>query len=105
MKTVFAKPHCAELRASTQVAIALAGYMGVMDRTIGCDGDLELRDVTGAVEEFPVLVGLDLLIPPKCGDRLLASEKRVADHVAPRNGTEPLVFAAVHPDSLAVHQR
>ena len=39
---------------------------------------LKLRDVTGSVEKLPMLVGLDLLVPTKRGDRFAASEKRVA---------------------------
>ena len=105
METVFAKAHRTELRSATQVAIASAGDMGVDDRTIGGDRDLQIGEVTRSVEELPVLVGLQGFIPTERSDRFLASEECVADHVAPGNSANTFLFAAVHPDAFAVHQR
>ena len=105
MKTVFAKAHRTKLRSATQVAIASAGDMGVDDRTIGGDRDLQLGEVTRSVEELPMLVGLQSFVPTERRDRLLASEKCVADHVAPSDCADTFNLAAMHPDAFAVHQR
>nr|WP_235951666.1 hypothetical protein [Crateriforma spongiae] len=105
METVFAKAHRTELGSAPQVTIASAGDMGVDDGAIGGDRDLQIGEVTRSVEELPVLVGLQGFIPTERSDRFLASEECVADHVAPGNSANTLLFAAVHPDAFAVHQR
>ncbi len=105
METVFAKPHRTKLRSATQVAVASACDMGVDDRTIGGDRDLQIGEVTRSVEELPVLVRLQGLVPTERCDRFLASEECVADHVAPGDRSNSLLFTAMHPDAFAVHQR
>ena len=105
METVFAKAHRTELRSATQVAIAGSGNMGVDDGAVRGDRDLQIGEVTRSVEELPMLVGLQGLVPTERRDCFLASEKRVADHVAPGHGADTFLFTAVHPDAFAVHQR
>ena len=95
METVFAKAHRTELGSAPQVTIASAGDMGVDDGAIGGDRDLQIGEVTRSVEELPVLVGLQGFIPTERSDRFLASEECVADHVAPGNSANTLLFAAV----------
>ena len=78
----------------------------VMDyRAIESHGDLKMFNLGRSVEELPVLVRLDLVIPTKAGDRVAAGEERVADHVAPTGFAHAFVFASMHPDPAAIHER
>lgn len=78
----------------------------VMDyRAIEGDGNLQMFNLGRSVEELPVLVRLDLVIPTKAGDRVATGEERVTDHVAPTGFADAFVFATMHPDPSAIHQR
>jgi hypothetical protein len=74
-------------------------------RAIESHGDLKMLNLGRTVEELPVLVRLDLVIPPKAGDRVATGEERVADHVAPTGFADTFVFASMHPDPAAIHER
>ncbi len=74
-------------------------------RAIESHGDLQMFNLGRSVEELPVLVRLDLVIPTKAGDRVATGEERVADHVAPTGFADAFVFASMHPDPGAIHQR
>ena len=54
-------------------------------------------DMSRTVEEFPVLVRFDFLVPTDAGDGVTTREKRIADHVAPTGFTDTFVFASMHP--------
>lgn len=58
-----------------------------------------------SVEELPVLVRFDLVIPANAADRVASRQESVADHVAPTGLTDAFVFASMHPDPAAIHQR
>jgi len=62
-------------------------------------------DLRRSVEKFPVLVGLDFIVPANTSDRFASREERIADHVTPAGFTDAFVFAAMHPNSSAIHQR
>ena len=74
-------------------------------RAIESDGDLKMFNLGRSVEELPVLVRLDLIIPTKAGDRVATGEERVTDHVAPTGFADAFAFAAMHPNPGAIHQR
>jgi hypothetical protein len=74
-------------------------------RAIESHGDLQVFDLGGSVEELPVLVRLDLVIPTKAGDRVATSKKSVANHVAPTGFADAFVFATMHPDATSIHER
>ena len=89
---MFAKAHRTELRSATQVAIAGSGNMGVDDGAVRGDRDLQIGEVTRSVEELPMLVGLQGLVPTERRDCFLASEKRVADLTMSHQATVPTRF-------------
>ncbi len=74
-------------------------------RTIQRDGDLQMFDLGRSIEELPVLVRFDLVIPANAGDRVATRQESVADHVAPTRFADAFVFASMHPDPAAIHQR
>ena len=102
---MLAKSHSAEFWTGSQSAIGLGCHMVVDYRAIECNCDLQVFDLRRSVEKFPVLVGFDPVVPANTSDRFASREERVADHVAPRGFTDAFVFAAMHPDSAAIHQR
>jgi hypothetical protein len=57
-----------------------------------------------SVEELPVLVRFDLVIPANAADRVASRQESVADHVAPTGLTDAFVFASMHPDAASIHQ-
>jgi len=74
-------------------------------RTIERHGDLQMFDMRSSIEELPVLVRFDLVIPANTGDRIATREECVADHVAPTGLANTFVLASMHPDPAAIHQR
>ena len=104
MESVFAKAEFPELWPTAQIAVGFRSNVGVNDHAVLRDGDFQVFDVAGPVEELPVFVRLDFGIPSQLGDRVSAREKCVAGHVAPGQRTKAAVLAAKHPDSPAIHQ-
>ena len=74
-------------------------------RAIQCHGYLQMFNLGRPVEELPVLVGFDFIVPANTGDRLASREESIADHVAPTGFADAFSFAAMHPDPGAIHQR
>ena len=101
---MFSKAKFPELWPTAQIAVGFRSNVGMYDHAVLCDGDFQLFDVAGPVEEFPVLVGLDLRIPSQLGDRVPAGEKCVAGHIAPGQRANSPMFASEHPDPSAIHQ-
>ena len=62
-------------------------------------------DLRRSVEKFPVLVGLDFIVPANTSDRFASREERIADHVAPTSLADAFVLAAMHLNPSAIHQR
>jgi hypothetical protein len=62
-------------------------------------------NVGRSVEELPVLVRFDLVIPANAGDGVAPRKECVADHVAPTRFADAFVLASMHPDSAAIHER
>ena len=78
----------------------------VMDyRAIERYSDLQMLDQRSTIEELPVFVSLDLVIPSNAGDRVASRKKRVTNHVAPTSLADALVLASMHPDPFPVPQR
>lgn len=105
MEAVFTKSDCAKLGSRAKVAIALRGDVSVSDEAIGRDRHLQSIDPTGSIEEFPVFVSLDLLVPSETGDGLLTGQKRVARHITPSDEADTPALAPMHPDPFTFHQR
>lgn len=74
-------------------------------RAIECHGDLQMFNVGRSVEELPVLVRFDLVIPANAGDGVAPRKECVADHVAPTRFADAFVLASMHPDPGAIHER
>lgn len=74
-------------------------------RAIERHGDLQMFDMRRSIEELPVLVRFDFIVPTNTSDGVAARKERVADHVAPASFADAFVFASVHPNSLAIHER
>ncbi len=73
-------------------------------RAIQCHGNLQMFNLGRPVEELPVLVGFDFIIPANTGDRVTPREESVAYHVAPTGFADAFAFAAMHPDPGAIHE-
>ena len=64
-----------------------------------------MLDLGRPIEKLPVLVRFDLVIPANAGERVATRKECVADHVAPTGFADTFVFASMHPDPAAIHQR
>jgi hypothetical protein len=73
-------------------------------RAIERHGDLQMFDMRGSIEELPVLVRFDLVIPANSGDRVTPREECVAYHVAPTGFADAFAFASMHPDASSIHK-
>ncbi len=73
-------------------------------RAIERHGDLQMFDLGRSIEELPVLVRFDLVIPANAGDRVTPRQECVADHVAPTGFADAFAFASMHPDAASIHQ-
>ena len=104
MEAVFAQSHRPEPGSSPQVSVAGSGDVGMDDGTISGDRDFQFGKVTRSVEELPMLVGLQSFVPAERRDCFSASEKRIADHVAPGDGADTFLLTTMHPDAFAIHQ-
>ena len=105
MEAVFPQAQSAELGTAAKIAIRLGSHVSVLHHAVFGYSDRELLDVAGSVEEFPVFVGFECLIPAKACDGFFAREKRIAAHVAPRKRAFPAVLCTKHPNPPAIHQR
>ena len=79
--------------------------MVVNYRAIQGHGDLQVFDLRCPVEELPVLVRFDLVVPANASDRVAACEERITDHIAPTGFADAFVLSSMHPNPGAVHQR
>ncbi len=102
---MFAQAHRAKLGPVSKRSVWLRRYMVVDYRAIERYSDLQMLDLGRPVEELPVLVGFDLVIPANTGDRVTPREECVADHVAPTGFADAIAFASMHPDPFPVPQQ
>lgn len=74
---MFSQASFAELGPAAQVTVGLCTDVGVDDHAVFGDRNFEMFQVTGAVEEFPVLVSLDCRIPSQLGDGIASRQERI----------------------------
>ena len=102
---MFAQAHRSKLGPGSQSSVRSGRYMVVDYRAIERNCDLQMLDQRSPIEELPVFVSLDLVIPTNSGDRVASRKERVTNHVAPASLTDSRVFASMHPDPFPILQR
>ena len=78
--------------------------MVVDDRAIECHGDLQMFNLGRSIEELPMLVRFDFIVPADTGNGVASREESVADHVAPTGLPDAFAFASMHPNPGAIHE-